>query len=457
MITPENQFRTRAALFALIVLLTGCSGIPEYTFNAQNTAIQTVAVAPTQHDEELLLRFRQDQLESVDIVTPIPVAKLFTFVAEENREAKFAKQVGENSGTYARMLQLELASVMEAAGYQTIDMSEQANDERSRDRHGLLKTLPQSVFDNADALLESSSAIGFTAAGRGKPFKPTLWFTTRLTDRRGNVLLFDQIQLNPEDGREQGLIVYPTDAFVFENQEALTDDKRRAEALEYAIRRITHEFAYLVRGPALEPGSDSPDGAKLRKVTVSVPAEHHENTMSVVCAEALTDDIAQPIPDDKTTRTEIVHDLQCRWGSSDTASTGSLLFRIPASDQPLEVEVAARLDAKGTVAAHVAELDASFDPVKFAPFANFKERKGYLVARFFLESANQPRYVLVGGAANAVSDTLARTYAPVTTSLLNFAGLVTARELQGDFSFITEGDIRMRIRKPQKTQVKITE
>ncbi len=441
--------RTHAVLIGLLVFLVGCSSIPEYTFNSANTTIKSIAVAPTQYDEELLLRFRKDQLESVDIVTPLPVAKLFAFVAKENREARFAKTFGEASGVYAQSLQQKLEHSLEDAGYQSVDAVTPNEDEQPRNSLGLLKEIPASAFGNADALLESASAIGFTAAGRGKPFKPTLWFTTRLTDKSGKVLLYDQIQLNPADGNEQGLIVYPSDKFVFENQNELTTGDRRDLALKYAIDRVTNQFTYLIQGPVIEAQWNTAADASL---SLNSPG-----FLNLQCETALDPNIAILIDTRKTVRRELDPKLQCQWNTTQSDATGSVLFDVPASDTPLEVEVAAKLDAEGTTATHVATLDRNFKPIEWIPFTNFRERKGHMVARFFINPSDKARYVLIGGASSATDSTLVRTYEPVSTSLLNFAGLVTARELQDDFSFVPEGEVRVKVRKPQSTTVKIVE
>ena len=226
--------------------------MPEYTFNEGNTNIASIAIAPTQYEDELLLRFRQDQVESIDIVTPLPVARLFTFVAKENREARFAKTFSNADGTHAQSLQNRLGQIVSDAGYDVVEVSAPDEESVSRDSHGLLKKIPRDLFGNADSLLETSGEIGFTAAGRGKPFKPTLWFTVRLTDKDGVVLMYDRILLNPPDGGEEGLVVYPSDTHVFENIDELEQSEQLAVALEYAIDRVSNEFAYLLQGPVTD-------------------------------------------------------------------------------------------------------------------------------------------------------------------------------------------------------------
>lgn len=445
--------RTCFALIALLTFSVGCTTIPETTFDAHSARIESIALAPTHHDEELLLRYRRDQFETVDIVTPVPVAKLFTLVAEDNREARFAKQTGSATDVYARRLQDGLGQILESEGFDTFVATTDIDEELARDRNGMLKKIPASAFGNAQALLESASSIGFTAAGRGKPFKPTLWLTVRLTDRRGNVRLYDQIQLNPSDGREQGMIIYPSDRFMFADQEELTAAERRAKALDYAIERVSREFTHLIRGARRDVERVSQAESKAR--TFDADSSWHDNALALDCSN-LGARNAVALSGTQTVRQTLDPQLTCRWHERGPA-TPSVLFAVPASSSATEIEVATRLDAEGTTAAHVVSLDARFEPLAWVPFENFHERKGNMVARFFLEPSDETRYVLAGGAGEAAEKSLERTYEPTSTSLLNFAGLVTARERKERFRFVPEGEVRVKIRKPSSATVDIVE
>lgn len=167
------------------------------------------------------------------------------------------------------------------------------------------------------------------------------------------------------------------------------------------------------------------------------------------CEQDLGNVTPVALPTTEFERFELADATRCRWHAGDEEATSSVLFSVPSATASQEVEISSRLDAAGTTATHVALLDADFKPLKWIPHRSFRERKKYLRVRFFVNPADAVKYILVGGASNAADDTLARIYTPATTTVLDFVGVVTARELEADFLFVTTGEIRIGVRKPR--------
>lgn len=239
----------RSLMPGALLILSGCAGLPEHTFNPDAAVIQSIAVATPQHDNELLLRYRKDQLESIDLFTPLPIAKVFAYLAKENREADFTDQFGNSAISYAQRIQAELTHMLGESGFEVTTAVEAEPEAVARDRHGLLRKIPMTTFAGADALLETSGEIGFTAAGRGKPFQPTLWLTVRLTAADGRVLMQDQVLFNPPDNSERGVLLYPSADLKFDDRQALVDSDLTVAALEQAITQVASEVMFLLRGP----------------------------------------------------------------------------------------------------------------------------------------------------------------------------------------------------------------
>ncbi|MFK8030898.1 MAG: hypothetical protein AB8G18_11755 [Gammaproteobacteria bacterium] len=182
----------------------------------------------------------------------------------------------------------------------------------------------------------------------------------------------------------------------------------------------------------------------------------HAHSLELQCEQDIKDAPTARIPVENYERYELTDALQCRWINSNEEPTASILFYAPNPKEITEIEVATRLDVNNSTATHVALLDRHFKAVKWVPFSAFRERKGYLTARFFLNPSDAVRYILVGGAQNASEQTLKRIYSPATSDLLNVAGLVTAREVNTEFTFAPVGKIRVRTRKPQNKRIKVT-
>ncbi|NNF16760.1 MAG: hypothetical protein HKN70_08425 [Gammaproteobacteria bacterium] len=100
-------------------------------------------------------------------------------------------------------------------------------------------------------------------------------------------------------------------------------------------------------------------------------------------------------------------------------------------------------------------LDTDYQPVRWIPYSSLNERKGHLRARISINPADNIRYLLVGGASSSTEDSLARIYSPTSSNLLNFAGLVTARELEAEFLFMPSGEIRVQVIQPKHRKVRI--
>ncbi len=244
--------KSYASTGLLILLLSGCAGVPEQTFNFEKHALDTIAVANPVYEKALLLRFRNDQLETVDAVSPVPIGKLFAYVAKRNRESAFTENSETQSNVFATNFYTEIRQRLANDSYSVVKANLPNEDELRRDRNQLLKAIPSRAFNGADALLETSGEIGFTAAGRGKPFEPTLWVTIRLTASSGTVLLQDRILFNPPETGARGLLLHPTGDFVFENQEDILESPQTAMALEQATRLVADELVYLLKGPVVD-------------------------------------------------------------------------------------------------------------------------------------------------------------------------------------------------------------
>ncbi|MFK8030897.1 MAG: hypothetical protein AB8G18_11750 [Gammaproteobacteria bacterium] len=235
----------------LAMLISGCAGVPEQTFNPDVATLDSIAVAVPSYQEELLLRYRNDQVESIGLFSPIPIGRLITYVAKENREAQFTESVETATSIFAENLQQQLEQQLTQNNV-TVVAATLPDANAERDRNNLLKTIPQQAFNGASALLETAGQIGFTAAGRGKTYQATLWITVRLTAIDGRVLLQDQVLYNPPKTNARGVLLYPTNEYSFANQDELMDGERTTSALALATAQVSEELAFLLKGQTHE-------------------------------------------------------------------------------------------------------------------------------------------------------------------------------------------------------------
>lgn len=234
----------------LALVTTGCAGVLEQTFNQNRANVRTIAIAPPVYEEELMLRYRNDQLETVDLISPVPVGRLFAYIAKENREAEFTERATTATAALAADLERALHNRLNALEVAVMS-APSPSPTTPRARNHLLKHIPADMFNGADALLETTGEIGFAAAGRGKPYEPALWLNVRLTDRDGATLLQDRIEYNPSERNAPGVILYPSGNYRFDAQEDLLDSAEVATALREATNIVADELAFLLKGPMI--------------------------------------------------------------------------------------------------------------------------------------------------------------------------------------------------------------
>lgn len=188
------------------------------------------------------------------------------------------------------------------------------------------------------------------------------------------------------------------------------------------------------------------------------------SALEITCEQALSGAETTKLPRKDYARFELSDALSCAWsvqGDSPSSAQGpsltpSVLFKAPVSESPVEIEIGTWLNVGETTATQVALLDKNLQPIQWIPFAAYRERKSYLTARFFINPGDETHFILVGGAASATESTLTRTYSPLSSNVLRFAGVNTAREVSTEFNLVPRGKIRVRIRKSRSRKINVT-
>lgn len=248
----------RTLLLLLAAATAGCRApLKPHPFDVRSTPVERVAVLPVHHDEDLLFEYANDQLETLNALAPGPLGTAISAAIGASARSGFNDSIGRPPEAYAADLTIDIVETVSDAGFiaRPVDAGVLGDDpERSG---GLLDSLPAAVFADDDAVLESYLELGFVAAGRGEPFRPTAWLTLRATRRDGRVLFIERIMFNASTSDDgdfvalRGIRLHVPEWLEFEGRDAVLAGRDGQVALDYAVDRLVAEFRFLLRGPWL--------------------------------------------------------------------------------------------------------------------------------------------------------------------------------------------------------------
>ncbi len=247
-------------LMATLVLLAGCRApLKTQTFDPRLTPVDEVAVLPVHHDDELIFEYANDQLETLNRLAPGPLGTALSAAVGAVGRGGFNDLYPVNAESYARYAQDRLLARLARAGIDPLVVAGLPSADGGR-TGGLLDSMPAVLGQDVDAVLESYLELGFVAATRGAPWRPTAWLTLRLVDPSGQVILSERIMFNAltrDEGDLVGLrgIRLPVpDRFAFDGEASILSDGAGDEALRFAIDRLAEEATLLLQGPWQQSG-----------------------------------------------------------------------------------------------------------------------------------------------------------------------------------------------------------
>ena len=233
--------------------LVGCApSVKPHTIVPDRIEGATIAILPVMHDDQFVFEYANDQLESLNLLAPGPFGTALSAMAGATRRSSFNEEFSLVVGDYARVTQDLLVAAIEDAGYR-VHRSDIALG--GRRKGGFFQTVPESVFDDSDAVLESSLDLGFVASGRGQPYRPTVWLSLRLWSEDNTILMQDRIMFNAltsDDGAVialQGIRLHVPDHLQFADRQAVLESDLADDALRFGLKAATREVKMLLAGP----------------------------------------------------------------------------------------------------------------------------------------------------------------------------------------------------------------